>query len=127
MNLGALAKLLDIELSAASSGRASCQLTVRAELLNPNGSLHGGTIYTMVDYAMGAASTSLLDAEATCATIEIKISYLAAVRAGVVRCEARVLKKGRQVIFLSSDVTDDAGTLVAAASGSFLVVTPRLE
>lgn len=121
MELGPFAKMLHIELAAVREGASSCRLDTFAELLNPNGVLHGGAVYTMVDYAMGAASMSLLAPGETCATIEIKISYLAPVRAGAVRCEARVLKKGRQVVFLAADVTDEAGAPVASASGSFMI------
>jgi acyl-CoA thioesterase len=57
-----------------------------------------------------------------CATIEIKISYLASVRGGRLTCETGVIKQGSRVVFLESRVMDVGGKLVATASGSFAVI-----
>jgi acyl-CoA thioesterase len=78
----------------------------------------------MVDYSMGGAVMSMLPPGEICATIEIKISYLAGVRGGVLTCETEMIKRGRRVAFLESRVTDDAGKLVATATGSFAVFRP---
>jgi len=79
----------------------------------------------MVDYSMGGATMSVLPPEEICATIEIKISYLAGVRDGRLTCKTEIIKRGRRVVFLESKVRDERGVLVAAASGSFAVV-PRV-
>jgi acyl-CoA thioesterase len=95
------------------------------ELLNPHGVLHGGAVYTMIDYSMGAATMDALPPGEICATIEIKVSYLAGVRAGVLTCETRIVKQGANVVFLESKVMDAGGTLVATATGSFAVIRRR--
>ena len=100
------------------------QLEVLPDILNPHGMLHGGAVYTMVDYSMGGAVVSVLPADEICATIEIKISYLASVRGGVLTCDTNIIKRGRKVVFLESRVTDGAGKIVAAATGSFAVFKP---
>ena len=84
--------------------------------------LHGAAVYTMVDYSMGGATMSVLPPGEICATIEIKISYLASVRGGTLTAETEIIKRGRNVVFLESKVRDDAGKLVATASGSFAVI-----
>lgn len=121
---GPIAEAFGIRSDGASEGRAAYALEVAAEMLNPHGVLHGGAIYTMVDYSMGAATMSLLPAGEICATIEIKISYVQAVREGTLRTETAVLKRGGSVVFLESRVTDGAGALVAAATGSFSIIRP---
>jgi acyl-CoA thioesterase len=121
-SIGPLAEIMHITQDGAERGRARYRLQVTPELLNPHGVLHGGAVYTMVDYSMGGATMSVLPPGDICATIEIKINYLAGVRDGALTCETGVVKQGRRVVFLESRVHDDAGRLVATASGSFAVI-----
>ena len=121
-SIGPLAEQLHITNDGAADGRAVYRLAVTPELLNPHGMLHGGAVYVMVDYSMGGATMSVLPPGDICATIEIKISYLASVRGGTLKAETEIIKRGRRVVFLESKVTDDAGRLVATATGSFAVI-----
>lgn len=121
---GPLADMLHIRPVASENGRASFELTVKPEILNPYGALAGPAVYAMVDYSMGAAVASLLAEGRYCATIEVKISYFASVRAGIVRCETEVVRPGKRVMFLESRVRDESSKLIAAATGSFMVIGP---
>jgi acyl-CoA thioesterase len=121
-SIGPLAEQLHITNGGVVDGRATYYLDVTPELLNPHGVLHGGAVYVMVDYSMGGATMSVLPPGEICATIEIKISYLASVRGGRLRCTTGIIKRGRSVVFLESKVVDEGGTIVAAASGSFAII-----
>jgi acyl-CoA thioesterase len=121
-SIGPLAEQLHITNEGAEDGRAVYCLDVAPELLNPHGVLHGGAVYVMVDYSMGGATMSVLPPGDICATIEIKISYLAGVRGGRLTARTEIIKHGRRVVFLESKVTDDGGKIVATASGSFAVI-----
>ncbi len=121
-SIGPLAEALHISNDGAKDGHATYQLQVVPEMLNPHGVLHGGAVYVMVDYSMGGATMSVLPAGDICATIEIKISYLAGVRDGTLTTQTDIVKRGRHVVFLESKVTDEHGKLVATASGSFAVI-----
>jgi acyl-CoA thioesterase len=123
-SIGPLAEQLHITNGGAADDRATYYLDVVPDLLNPHGVLHGGAVYVMVDYSMGGATMAVLPPGEICATIEIKISYLASVRGGRLTCATEIIKRGRNVVFLESKVTDDGGVLVAAASGSFAVKRP---
>jgi acyl-CoA thioesterase len=105
-------------------GRARIRLTVDPAWHNPNGVLHGGVIYAMADSGMGIAISSGLPEGEHCATIEIKINYLATVREGTLISETEVVKQGRNIVFAESRVTDGQGRLVATASGSMFIVRP---
>ncbi|MBI2723793.1 MAG: PaaI family thioesterase [Chloroflexi bacterium] len=118
---GPLGDALHISSVSSKDGRAVYRQRVTADLLNPHGVLHGGAVYTMVDYAMGSAVMSLLPPGDTCATIEMKVSYLAPVRDGTLRCDTRVIKLGRRVAFLESRVTHRRKP-VATATGSFAII-----
>jgi acyl-CoA thioesterase len=119
---GPIAEMLHITQDLGPHGGAVWRLEVTPELLNPHGVLHGGAVYTMVDYSMGSTTMGALSPGEICATIEIKISYLAGVRGGTLTCTTDIIKQGRKVVFLESKVTDDSGKLVAAATGSFSVI-----
>ena len=121
-SIGPLAEYLRITNEGTQDGHAKYSLQVTPAIQNPHGVLHGGAVYTMVDYSMGGATMSVLPPDEICATIEIKINYLAGVREGPLHAETHIIKQGRAVVFLESRVTDDAGKLVATASGSFAVI-----
>lgn len=116
--------LLGIEMYERSDGLSRCRLTVRPELMNPHGVLHGGAMYSLADQGMGAAVYSRLDEAESCATIEIKIVYLAPVLEGLVDCVTRVVQKGKRVAVLESELTNN-GRLVAKALGTFAVFPQR--
>ena len=120
-SIGPLAEMLHITNDGVVDGRARYRLDVTPAMLNPHGVLHGGAVYVMVDYSMGGATMSVLPPDQICATIEIKISYLASVRSGTLTADTSIIKQGRRVVFLESKVTNEAGQIVAAATGSFAV------
>ncbi|MFZ1866785.1 MAG: PaaI family thioesterase, partial [Polyangiales bacterium] len=56
----------------------------------------------------------------SCATVEIKIVYLASAREGELVCETRVIRKGSRIAVLESEVfTGDR--LVAKALGTYSI------
>jgi acyl-CoA thioesterase len=114
------AELIGIRMESKGDGRCTCSVEFREALLNPNDVVHGGVIYSMADNSMGGALQSLLKENEFCATIEIKIMYLHAAGHSDLVCHSEVIKRGRRVAVLESDIYS-AGKLVAKASGSFAV------
>lgn len=92
---------------------------------NPQFVAHGAVLYALADTGMGAALYPSLQKGELCATIEIKISYMAAVREGEVTCETKIVSKGKRVAFLESDIFCD-GKLVAQANGSYAIFSAKL-
>ena len=120
-SVGPLGDMLGIVREAQEPGRCRMHMTVDPAWYNPNGVLHGGTIYTLIDYSMGGAVQPNLPDGQHCATIEVKVSYLAPVREGRLTVETEVVRQGRNIAFLESKVRDDAGRLVATGSGSMFI------
>ncbi|MCI0490368.1 MAG: PaaI family thioesterase [Blastocatellia bacterium] len=114
-------ELIGLTFSRPEQGRSLCVLEVREELMNPNGILHGGVVYSMADTGMGAALHTLLPPDEMCATIEIKIVYLRTVTSGTLRCETRVIQKGSRIAVVESEVMND-DRLVAKALGTFSIL-----
>jgi acyl-CoA thioesterase len=112
--------MLGIEFTQYGEGRSRCELEVRPELVNPHGVLHGGVIYSMADFGMGAAVYSTLADEELCATVEIKISYISAVQSGRLVCDTRVIDRRRRIAIIESEVKE-GDELVAKALGTFYI------
>jgi acyl-CoA thioesterase len=119
--VGPFAGLLGLHRAAMAEGRCRFEATVRAEHMNPHGVVHGGVVYALVDYAMGGAVTSHLGPGERCATLEIKINYLAPVSEGRLGAEAWVVARTSRIAVLEARVQADGDRLVALATGSFYV------
>lgn len=115
--------LVGLEFTDVEAGYSRGVVEVRDELKNPHDVLHGAVLYTMADTGMGAALYPELDEDELCATIEVKISYFRAVHSGDVVCETTLLRKGKSVAYLESELVNDDET-VAQATGSYSVFTP---
>lgn len=119
--IGRFAALLGVRRESMADGRCCFALTVGPDHLNPHGVAHGGVVYTLVDFAMGGALTSRLSAGERCATLELKIHYLAPVTGGEVRAEAWVVQRTRRIGVLEARVHAGGDVLVALATGTFYV------
>jgi len=108
------------------SGTSAAAVDVRPGLLNPNGVIHGGVLFTLADTAMGAALYTTLAPGENCATIEIKIHFLQPVIKGKIRCVTRLVHRGSRIAVLESHLS--VGRVqVAQALGTFTIIVPRPE
>jgi acyl-CoA thioesterase len=114
------ADLLGLSVDSKQSGKSTCSIAFTERLLNPNNVVHGGVIYSMADTGMGGALMSLLGDGQHCATIEIKMMYLKPAGHHDLVCNTEVIKQGRRVAILESEVFS-GGELIAKATGSFAV------
>ncbi len=116
--------LVGFDITERGDGVSRCRLVVDERHLNPHGVVHGGVLYAMADTGMGAAVYSRLEPDESCATIEVKMVYLGAVRSGVLECETRLVQRGRRVAVLESEVRNGE-RLVAKALGTFAIFEDR--
>jgi len=118
---------LSFRLTEVADGRAVFTGETGAHLLNPLGGVHGGWALTLVDSATGCATFSTLPAGVGYTTVETKANFVRPILAdtGLVRCEALVLARGRQIITAEAKITDAAGKLLAHGASTMLVLHPR--
>ncbi len=126
-SVGPLGDTLGIVAEQKAPGRSRMRLTVDPAWNNPNGVLHGGVIYTLIDYSMGGAVTPSLSEGQHCATIEVQVNYLSSVREGTLWVDTTVVKQGRNIAFLESKVWDNGARLVATATGSMFIFLNEQE
>lgn len=104
---------------------ATARLELDERHFNPNDVAHGAVAFTLMDTAMGAAVMTVVEEGEMCATIEMHTRFHRAASSGSLTAEATVLTAGRRVVQLESRTVDDEGRLVASATGSFAVFSPR--
>ena len=76
--------------------------------------VHGGALATLIDSAgVVAAWSNVTDAPSRGATVNLSVSFMAAAQAVDVFAEARVIRRGRSLVFVDIDVTDARGQPVA--------------
>ncbi len=113
---------LGMDLDMPERGRGTATVEVTDALHNPNGVVHGAVLFAMADTSMGAATVSVLEPGQACASIEVQLRFLRATAAGRITADTQVLRAGRRVVQLESRITDEAGELLAVATGSFAVI-----
>jgi uncharacterized protein (TIGR00369 family) len=121
-----MARLVGIRIVEVGDGEVVIACAADEKFYNPMGVVHGGLLSTLVDTAMGLSLHTLLPAGAGFSTIEMKVNFLKAVRAGDgdLTARGRVVKRGSRVTFAEAEVRDPEGTLVGTATSSLLVVGP---
>lgn len=87
---------LGIKVIEVTQERVISELTVRSELMAPNGYLHAGSVVTLADTTCGNGCIALLPEGAQgFTTIELKSNHLGTLREGVIECVATVAHSGR--------------------------------
>lgn len=120
-----MGKTLDIRLAEAGDGRVVLEASPDVNVYNPMGTVHGGFVATMLDFACGYAVLSKLAAGQSFTTIELKIAYHRAITrdTGKLRAEGKVITAGRRVAFTEARLVDAAGKVYASATSSLLVLS----
>jgi len=119
-NFHPFGNLIGLVFTKIEKGYSQCTLKIGQNHFNPHKTVHGGVLYSMADTGMGAAIYSLLEKNESCATIEIKISYFKPVREGELRCDTKVIHRGKSFGVLESEIINGE-TLVSKAYGTFSI------
>jgi len=114
---------LGIRLLEKGGGRVLIRLDPLPEHLNSWQGVHGGVLMTMLDVALSSASRSLDAACIGATTVELKVNFLGRAM-GSIFGEGRAQRTGRSLIFSEGELKDEAGLLLAKASGTFKLVYP---
>jgi acyl-CoA thioesterase len=117
-----LARLLDLTVTYDDERQRTCvELPFADFLRNPQGSLHGGVIATVMDISMGHLCHRYLS---TAVTIEMQMRFFRPV-SGPSRCEGRLLRPGRRIVHLESHLYDENDRLCASATASWHRLDPE--
>ena len=111
---GCLPELLGVEVVSLESGTLTGKLTIRPELLAPNGFLHAATVIGLADTACGYACIAHLPENSrNFTTIELKSNFLGTATEGTIRAVAKAVHLGRSTQVWDATVTDPDGKTIA--------------
>jgi len=111
---GSLPGLLGVRVTGLEEGRLTAELTVRSELLAPNGFLHAATVIGLADTACGYACLAHLpDNARNFTTIELKSNFLGTSTEGTIRVVATGVHLGRSTQVWDATVTAPDGKTMA--------------
>lgn len=103
------------------SGRASLEYEARPEQCHSGGVVQGGFISGWIDAAMAHAAIARNGPGVVPMTLELKVSFFAPTRPGLVVAEAWVERHGRRTSFYEGHLKDAAGTVLAKATSTILL------
>ncbi len=115
--------LLGSEMTSFEPGRVELTLTIRSDLLQQFGFVHGGVLSYLADNALTFVGGSLLGPEVV--TAEYKINYLRPARGERLIARAEALHAGRNQVVCRCDLFVDKGaaeTLCAVAQGTITLM-----
>ena len=115
------ATMMGIHFVSLDDGVCVGEIEIREDHFHPGMIVHGGVAYGLADSTMAMAVLSTCKEGENASTIECKMSYLAAVTEGVMRAESRIIKRGRNIVFLES-VVKVGEKVVSTASATFAII-----
>ncbi|MBY0269649.1 MAG: PaaI family thioesterase [Burkholderiales bacterium] len=115
-----LARLFGLELSYTPD-ECRIDFDLKDFMHNPQGGLHGGISAFVLDISMGHL---LQRTSGAGATLEMKVQYLKAAKAGRLSCTARFIRHGRSISFLRAELVDEQGEMIACATSTWKSLQP---
>jgi acyl-coenzyme A thioesterase 13 len=112
---------LQFTLEKIEKGGAEISLTVRPEMTNPYGNIHGGMMALVMDEVIGWAVVSL-DTENHYTSLNLNVDFLYAIHEGErLIARSQVIRAGKKIIHVDCTVLDSKGNLLGKASSNLIV------
>lgn len=111
---------LGIKIENAAKGCAVLTMPFKVKLAQGAGLMHGGAVTALADTAVAMAIKGIVPEGTDFVTVEMSLKFLAAVREGVVRAEARAVPQDERKIVGEADVFS-GDTKVAEFRALFVV------
>jgi uncharacterized protein (TIGR00369 family) len=118
-------RLVGMRVERADADGSEFAITIGEQHLQAYGTAHGGVLAGLVDAAMGLAILGGVPDGEGCATIEMKLNFLAPARPGNLRARGRVVQQGKRIVVAWGEVEDVQGRIVACGMGTFQRIPPE--
>jgi uncharacterized protein (TIGR00369 family) len=124
-----IGRLLGMKFTEVDLGKVTMELTTAPDFANPLGSVHGGIAATLLDSVMGCAVHTTLAPGVGYTTLELGVNYIRSVstQGRTLTATGEIIHVGKTVATAQGKVHDDDGRLVAHATTTCLILTPRNE
>lgn len=105
----------NMQLTDIQPGTATLTLPFADSLITLGTIVHGGAIASLIDTAamVAAWSDAEVPAKACGTTVNLSVAYLAAAEKEDLQAIARVLRRGRSLVYLDVEVRSASGSAVA--------------
>ncbi len=116
---------LDGILEEVEFGQLSIRFTVRPDMTNPHGMLHGGVISGMLDDVIGT-TVATLDKEQPFVSINLSVDFVQGARVSdEVIAKAKVIRNGRTAVYVQAELYNQSAKLLAVATSNLVAVPQR--
>lgn len=117
--VGGFADWLGVRIAGWSDEGPYLVLPVRNELINRNGSVHGGVLLTLLDSVCSLAGLSYEEGKLVgrVTAVSVTANFIAPVKTGTMHARARLRGGGRKLALVDGEIRDDDGNLIATGSG----------
>jgi uncharacterized protein (TIGR00369 family) len=105
-----------IEEIRSADGYVRMRFDVSAEFCNPMGNVQGGIVTALLDDACAIACIVMSGKRIYVPTLELKTSFFAPAKKGILFAEAQVIKLGRTIAFMEAELKDAEGRILAKMS-----------
>jgi uncharacterized protein (TIGR00369 family) len=121
-----IGQTLGFRIAAAEPGKVTIRGRPDERSYNLLNTVHGGWAAAVLDTAMALSNLTLMGADQSFTTLDIRINYLRpiTVETGEVVAEGSVINGGRRVAYCEAKLVDGAGKMLAHGTGSCLIL-PR--
>lgn len=99
-------------------GRARLEYMAKPGMCHSGGVVQGGFVTGWIDAAMAHAVIAVLGDDVTPMSLEIKVSFFAPVRPGLVIAEGWIERRGRKTAFLEGRLLDGDGNVLAKGTST---------
>ena len=99
---------LDVRLVRVEPGLVELTLPYGDKVTQQQDGFHGGAMGALADIACGYAALTVAEPGMEVTTVEYKINFLAAFKAGELRAKGRVIRAGKRLIITQGEVTHHA-------------------
>lgn len=123
-----LMETMGATLGAVEAGIVEVVLRPSPAISQQHGFVHGGAISAIADSAAGYAALSLMPLDRAVLTTELKINFLAPAKGDRVVARGRVVKPGRTLTVVQTDVFAETGgkeRLVALLTATMIAIEAR--
>jgi uncharacterized protein (TIGR00369 family) len=116
-----IADLLGFKITNYCDGCTTIEMEVSEKYWNALDTLHGGVYCDLADAAMGFSFFTTLEDDETYTTVDLRMTFLRAVKTGKLIASSAIIKRGRRLGYMECEVTNEEGKLVAKASSTCIV------
>lgn len=124
--LGTLPGWFGLRVVSLAAGRLAAEMSIRPDMLAPNGYLHAASLVALADTSCGLATMAHLPAGASgFTTIELKTNFLGTRRDGRLECSAAAVHCGRNTHVWDAEVYAQDGARLALFRCTQMILWPK--